>query len=140
MTVTAHELARIAESIGELKSRLDKQSASESKLLAVLGGIEGALVDTADAVAAAAKKESDPTALLKIVDAISRLKLQAPDVKVNPTINVPAQAAPRVEVHVPAQAAPEVNVHTQTWKTIKVTPERDPRTGDPVSYTITRVA
>lgn len=140
MTVTAQDLARIADSIGDLKSRLDQKSATEAKLLAVLSGIEGALVDTADAVAKAADREPDMGPILKIVDAISRLKLQAPDVKVSPQINVPAQRAPDVHVHVPEQAAPQVTVETKQWKTLRVGVERDQRTGDPVSYTIDRVA
>lgn len=121
------------EDIIEASKTLKASSAEREVLQASLAGIETALADIAE-ILERDKSKQNGEAMAAIVSAIKGLKLTAPDVRVNPTIEVqPAavtvQAATPTNV-VNVEPAPvhnsinvppaQVHVHERTAKITKV--------------------
>lgn len=141
MSLNLQDVTKLAEDIAALKAQLTAHNAASGKVLAVLGGIEAALTDTAESVAAAAEKEPDDRPMRDLVQAVRALKLEAPAIDLRPTFTVPESPAPAIEFKPnitvqPAPAAPEA----PAWKSIKVQPRRDQRTGEVLDYIITRLS
>jgi hypothetical protein len=133
MNVTPQDLAKVAQELSALKDRMAAQSPDTKRAVDILAGIEAALVDL---VETAAEEKTESAQMAALIKAVSNLKFEA----AAPRVEVTAAPA-AVTVNVPEGKAPVVNVEAaKQWTSIEVTPRRDTRTGEIMSYTIKRVA
>lgn len=140
MILTPRDLALLTEEITALKTRLETNNAASGKVLAVLGGIESALSDAAEAIDKATSREPDDRMMKELVRAISALKLTAPEINMAPVFNVPPSPPPTVEMHPIFNVPPAPERTAPAWSSIRVEPKRDARTGEVLEYIIKRIA